>query len=263
MQPYPRTLPHGDRSFQLSLAPFDTTALESFLRLERPAAPGAPAEASRYETIGQFYAAIEDGLSALCEEFGEHTVFAGDPARQVSARPFRNTTGRLVVVVGLATALAALAEIVDEGEGTARGQVWDDDQDVFHPDHSAVAHYYRFKELQLGRRYQPGDTPRTGPTGEAVSLDFEGVLPMRRNPRLADHDVADPIRSAQHSFNVTYCKVLNQLDQAFNGRPAMLPDAVRTMYAAKVQAQTLMQLADGDDHVAGPTFEYVLPEQRL
>ncbi len=262
LRPYPRPLPHGDRSFELSLAPFDVEALESFLRLERPAGSGAPAEAEHYETIGQFYTAIEDGLSKLCAELGEHAVFSGDPARQVHAGAFRHTTGRLSAVDSLSTALAALAEIVDEGEGNGRDQVWDDDPDVVHPERSAVAHYYRFEELKRGRRYQAGDTPKTGPTGEVVSLDFDAVLPMRRNPRLADHPVDHPIRVAQHRFNVAYSSVLNQLEQAYNGSPTTLPEAVRTMYALKIQAAALMQMPDGDDYVAGPTFDYVPVEMR-
>jgi hypothetical protein len=257
LQPYPRPLPHGDRSFELSLAPFDLEALETFLRLERPAGAGAPAETEHYETIGQFYTAIEDGLRGLCAELGERAVFSGHPARQVHAAAFRHTTGRLIAVDSLSTALTALAEIVDEGEGNGRDQVWSDDQDVLQPERAAVAHYYRFAELKLGRRYQPGDTPDTGPTGEVVSLDFDAVLPMRRNPRLADHPVGHPIRMAQHRFNVTYSTMLNQLEQTFNGGPTTLPEAVRTMYALKAQAAALMQMPDGDDHVAGPTFDYV------
>ena len=53
----------------------------------------------------------------------------------------------------LESALAALEEIVEQGEGTARGDVWDGDQDIFHPDRDEAAHYYRFQELRLG-----GDT---------------------------------------------------------------------------------------------------------
>lgn len=262
LRPYPRTLPHGDRTLELSLAPLDAEALETFLRIERPAPPSAPAEADRYETIGQFYAAIANGLRRLCSRLGEPAVFGGDPARQVSADHFQHTAGRLIVVDGLSTALTALGEIVDQGEGTERGQVWDGDKDVFHPDHAEVGHYFRFQELKMGRRFQGGDTPRTGPTGEATSLDFEGVRPMRRNPMLTDHPVGHPVRTAQDAFNRTYCTVLHLLEKAFNGSPAMLVDATRTMYGLRAQALALMQMPDGDGRVAGPTFDYVSAELR-
>src|SRR4051795_11955710 len=75
LPPHPRRLPHGDPSLELSLLPFGTEALDMFLRLEQPAPPGAPPEGEDYETIGQFYDAIEDGLRHLCDRLGEREVF--------------------------------------------------------------------------------------------------------------------------------------------------------------------------------------------
>ncbi|MFI6184114.1 ferritin-like domain-containing protein [Nonomuraea sp. NPDC051191] len=237
LPPHPRKLPHGD--LEVSLVPFGAEALEMFLRLEQPAPPGAPPEDDGYETIGQFYAAIEQGLRYLCETLGEKEVFCGDPARQVSGGHFRHTGGRLVAVTDLASALDALKEIVEQGEGTARGEVWDGDQDE-------VAHYYRFMELKLGRRYRRGDTPESGPTGEELSLDLTGVFPMTPDP-------AD--RAAQEEFDHTYCAILHLLELAFNGSPRMLAVATGEMYALKAQAQGLMRRG-------GLTFEYVPPELR-
>ncbi|WP_198680825.1 ferritin-like domain-containing protein [Lentzea terrae] len=93
LRPYPRPLPHGDRSVQVQLLPFGREALELFLRIEQPASADAPPEADEYETIGQFYAAIEAGLHALCDELGEDAVFTGDPARQVGEFHLRNGGG--------------------------------------------------------------------------------------------------------------------------------------------------------------------------
>ena len=259
---HPRRLPHGDPSLELSLVPFGPEALEMFLRLEQPAPLGAPAESDNYETIGQFYNAIEQGLHRLCADLGEQKVFCGDPARQVTADHFSHTAGRVTRVEGLDTALTALKEIIEQGEGIARDEVWDGDQDIFHPERDEVAHYYRFIELKVGRRYRRGDTPRSGPTGEAVSVDYGGVHPMRRDARLADHAPDSPIRIAQDDFNQTYCEMLGLLEQAFNGSPEMLTVAIRTMYALKAQAQRLMEMPDGADGTAGPTFEYVEHERR-
>jgi hypothetical protein len=120
---YPRRLPHGDGSLELSLVPFGPEALEMFLRIERPAPPSGPSQSDGYESIGQFYDAIEDGMRSLCEQLGERAVFSGDPACQVRAAHFRHTGGRLIVVDSLASALAALEEIVRAGRGhnTRRG----------------------------------------------------------------------------------------------------------------------------------------------
>ncbi|GAA1516203.1 ferritin-like protein [Kribbella lupini] len=249
---HPRTMPHGDRSLELSLVPFGAEALQMFLRLEQPAPPNAPAEGDDYETIGQFYTAIEDGLRDLTERLGEAAVFTGDPSYQVTAGPFAHSSSKVTAVTDLASALAALEEIVEQGEGTSHGEVWDGDQDVFHPDRAEVAHYYRFQELAQGRRYQLGDTPRSGPSGEKLAVDYAGVLPMRRNPQLAE--AGSPVRAAQDAFNKTYRGLLAQLQLAFNGSPQQLGASVGTMYTLKAQAQALMAMPDGEGTTAGPTF---------
>ncbi|MEV0826904.1 ferritin-like domain-containing protein [Nonomuraea rubra] len=254
LPPHPRRLPHGDRSLELSLVPFGAEALEMFLRLERPAPPGAAPEGDDYETIGQFYAAIEQGLRHLCDRLGERAVFSGDPARQVHAGHFRHTAGRLVAVHDLKSALAALEEIVEQGEGNSHGEVWDGDKDVFHPERDEVAHYYRFQELKSGRRYRRGDTPQSGPTGEPITVDPAGVRPMPPNPRPAEPGT--PVRRAQEEFDHTYCAVLHLLERAFNGSPRLLAVATGTMYALKAQALALMEAG------AGPVFGYVAPERR-
>ena len=254
---YPRRLPHG--SIDLSLLPFGPDALEMFLRLEKPEAPGSPAESDHYETIGQFYDAIEDGLRYLAGTLGEEKLFSGDPARQVTAGPFHHTGGSLQPITGLASALAALDESVEQGEGTSRGEVWDGDHDIFHPDRDEVAHYYRFEELKLGRRYQRGDTPQSGPTGEPVTVDLTGVSPMQANPVRSGNA---QIRAAQEQFDTTYCTVLFLLEQAFTGDPALIRDAVRAMFGLRSEALKLMQLSEDDRTTAGPTFHYIDPAQR-
>lgn len=259
---HPRRLPHAAPALELSLAPFGPEAIEMFLRLELPAPPGEPAEGDQYETIGQFYDAIEQGLRDLCVQFGEEKVFTGDHARQLTADHFGHSAGQLKAVTDLESAMAALEEIVEQGEGTSRGEVWDGDHDIFHHDRDEVAHYFRFQELKLGRRYQRGDTPESGPTGEPVAVDYSGVQPVRLNSRLADHGLDSPIRQAQEEFNGLYCDLLQLLEQAANGEPSLLRTATGMMFQLKGKAQALMAMPDVEGHTAGPTFEYVEPELR-
>jgi hypothetical protein len=260
--PYPRPLPHSDGSFEVPLARFCPETLEIFLEIERPALPGAPSEGDQYESIGQFYDAIRRGLVELCEHLGEANVFRGDPDRQVTDADVYTGSGSIVTVTGLDSALAALEEIVDQGEG-AQLDVWDGDVDVLHPEREQVAHYFRFQELKLGRRYQRGDTLQTGPTGETIAVDWDAVLPMRANPRSSDHAPGSAIRTAQEEFNRAYCSLLHQLHHAFNGRPDVLMPAVGSMYGLKDLARALMQMPTEDGlTTAGPTFEYVAPASR-
>jgi len=217
---YPRPLPHSDRSFEISLFRFGPEVIESFLKIEKPSPQCDHPEADNYETIGQFYQAIERGFRELSATLGEANVFCGDPARQVTDQHFYSGGGQIVSVDNLVNALAALEEIVEQGEGAAHSQVWDRDSDVFHPERDQVAHYYRFQELKLGRRYRRGDTPRSGLTGDPISIDWDAVRPMRTNPRTADHVVGSPIRLAQEEFNHSYCGLLRSLEEVLQRRPA-------------------------------------------
>ncbi|MCE7010956.1 ferritin-like protein [Kibdelosporangium philippinense] len=263
LRPYPHPLPHSDKSVLVHLNPFGPAAIELFLKIEQPASVDAPPQSDEYRTIGQFYVAIEAGFRKLCEELGEEAVFCGDPARQIGEMHIRTGGGQVIPVHDLKSAMAALAEIVEQGEGAARTEVWDGDRDVFHPDRDEVAHFYRFKELQVGRRYQTGDTPQSGPSGEKITVDPDGILPMKPNPRTADYPKGSEIRVAQEKFNVQYCELLSQLQQAFNGNPAQLGASIGTMYALKAQAIALMQMPNDDEEsTAGPTFEYVPVERR-
>jgi Ferritin-like len=260
---YPRPLPHGGRSFEISLFRFGAEAIETFLKIERPSPADGPAESDDYETIGQFYEAIRRGLSELTVTLGEATVFCGDPARQVTDQHIYTGSGRIIAVDGLASALVALAQIVEQGEGADHTQVWDGDVDIFHPERDQVAHYFRFRELMHGRRYRRGDTPRSGPTGDPIPIDWDRVRPMRANPRTSDHPPGSPIRMAQEQFNRSYCALLHRLEEAFDGAPQTLGSAVSVMYALKAQAQALMHMPTEDGlATAGPTFEYVPLDHR-
>lgn len=260
---HPRPLPHGDRSFEISLFRFGPEAIETFLKIEQPSQTGAPPEDDNYQTIGQFYDAIKQGFLDLSATLGETIVFCGDSNRQVTDEHFYSGSGRVIAVTNLATALAALEEIVEQGEGANHVQVWDGDTDVFHPERDQVAHYYRFQELKVGRRYRRGDTPRSGPTGDRISTDWNAVRPMRANPRSSDHPTDSPIRLAQEDFNRSYCGLLQLLERVFDGAPQTLGGAIGTMYTLKAQAQALMQMPIEDGlATAGPTFEYVLTDHR-
>ena len=264
LTPYPRPLPHADGSFEVSLLPFGREALELFLKIEQPSAPDADPQSDRYETIGQFYDAIEHGMRELCTRLGEANVFCGDPQRQVSVAVSHGGDGRIVVIDSLATALAALDEIVVQGEGARRTEVWDGDRAMFHPEHDEVGHYYRFQALKLGRCYRRGDTAASGPSGHVISVDWEGVRPMQPNPRSADHALGSRIRNAQDQFNIAYCTVLQLLDQTFDGNPQMLQKAIGAMFRLKDQADALMQIPTEDGlATAGPSFEYVAPADRF
>jgi len=192
---YPQHLPHSRGTFLIPLARFSRPTIETFMRIENPESPDALPEADRYETQGQFYLAIEDALQALCAEHGEQTIFCGNPARQITPESLDYTgSGRVIPVYDLESALAAINEIEEQGEGLTPKEVWDGDRDMFHPELDEVAHFFRYQEVLLGRFYQRGDTPVSGPRGPRFVVDWDAVYPMRDNPRTSDYAPGTPVR---------------------------------------------------------------------
>jgi CDGSH-type Zn-finger protein len=260
---YPTVLPHSNRAFEVSLTKLSPEALSVFMRIERPAEHDGLPEDDEFETIGQFYEAIGESLPLLCRELGEAAVFSGDPARQVTDELYYGGSGRIIAVRDLASAQAALAEVVEQGEGLQHKEIWDGDRDMFHPERGEVAHYFRFNELAVGRRYRPGDTPQTGPSGERFAVDWDEVHNMRPNPRAADYPEGSEIRVRLEEFNRSYSGVLHLLHESFNGSPRLLAVATGLMYGLKEEALRLMELPSGvGETTVGPSFEYVPPGLR-
>jgi len=260
---YPSGLPHSANTFIVSLEKFSPRSLETFLKIEKPESHDAMPEDDNYHTIGQFYVAIENALKNLCEELGEDAVFTGDPARQVrSDKTYYGGSGHIVAVHNLETALEALEEIIEQGEGLTHEEVWDGDKNMFHPEQDEVAHYFRFLELKYGRQYQQGDTPESGPTGNAFTVDWEAVYPMKPNPSLRDYPKKSNAYKQMQLFCITYSSMLRSLQDAFNGNPEALLMATGTMYELKHQALDLMQLPSGDgETTVGTPFQYIPLEQ--
>jgi hypothetical protein len=148
---YPTFLPHSKRAFEVSLERLSPQALETFMRIERPDEHDGLPEDNEFETIGQFYEAIEVALRRLCDELGEAALFCGDPSRQVTDELYYGGSGRIIAVTGLESALAALGEIVEQGEGLQHKEVWDGDRSMFHPERDSR------RSSRLGRA--PGFRP--------------------------------------------------------------------------------------------------------
>ena len=114
---YPGFLPHSDESFKVSLLKFGKPALETFMKIEKPAEPGAPPEDDRYQTIGQFYEAIAGGFKFLYEEM-KQDLFSGEREKQITPNTwYYGGGGKVVEVIDLNSALLAIEEITAQGEG--------------------------------------------------------------------------------------------------------------------------------------------------
>jgi CDGSH-type Zn-finger protein/uncharacterized Fe-S cluster protein YjdI len=171
----PGYLPAG---IVVKLAPFSPETLQHFVFLERPRGSaeqdgeGFAYERNyvrgsdnarltpmgiNYDTVGDFYAALSDGLKSMVAQYGEGVAFAGDPALQLSQNEINMAGCKPVICVK--TALAAFDAIVVQGEGA--------------PADSVDSHYQKFLEIRGEYRALKARNP-----------DFSPAFPAATNPVL-------------------------------------------------------------------------------
>ena len=202
---------------EFALLPFGTDSLTHFLYLERPegmervdaaefvpaAPPPAPVGGAEvmprvqgFLTVGHLYRGIEQGLSDLAGRLGERVLFVGEPRAQATPERFR--WPQLIAVTGLASARAALDEIIEQGEG-ARGD-W------------RSAHYGRFfaiwTEYQKLRGQDPSFEPARPviPTFTQQPFDIDQPQPQPTEP---------VTREVAELFNLGYEVLLQLLTRFF------------------------------------------------
>ncbi|MBS0181598.1 MAG: ferritin-like protein [Nitrospira sp.] len=264
---YPTVLPDGEHDFEVGLGPFGKDALETYLKIERPAmAPRGQArhvqikggarhfishphdQTLRYYSIGEFYAAIRDGIVYLESEAKAKgkTIFTGDRAKQATAEYYYSGGGRLWPVFDVDSACRAIDLVIEQGEGELK--------QIFGAE-GEIAHYYRFDQLQKGRYYQIGDQPGQ-PTGREIHVNWEAVWPIAVNLKLNKIPEKSELHAAVADFNKAYREFLAFLTRAFNGEPKLLLEAVPRMFEFRNRMQQLIRNPlPGGDCNAAPTYE--------
>ncbi|ONI92260.1 hypothetical protein ALI22I_04695 [Saccharothrix sp. ALI-22-I] len=262
---YPTYLPDGECDFTVDLRPFSPEAVETFCKIERPGkAPrdssrlvpasdshrptpvSSPTDESlRFYSIGEFYAEIIEGLEKVADR--EPDLFQGDPTRQVGPEYFYSGGGAVIPVTDLDSARQALQFIADQGEGLDAGIYGEDGE---------LAHYYRFRQLQLGHYYQVGDHPDE-PSGPPLNISWNDVYQVKVSARLADYPAGSELARAARDFNADYGVFLALLTKAFNGQPSLLQDAIWHMFRLRDGINRLVRnpLPGSDGLHAAPTFE--------
>ena len=256
---YPGPLPGTVESgLIVPLAPFSPQLVHDvFMVIEQPETPldfpvgpnmllAAPEQPL---TIGQFYQHIAEAFRA-----GGEALFTGNPARQVSS-------WRIQPVTDLASALAAINTIIEQGEGTPESPL-----DAGLMESQEMAHYYRFAEIYNGYQlipntHAPADAPfdeRYIYGGDPIIYEPAGVWPVVTNPKRTTYPHGSVAAFANQTFNYTYTSLLKSLHQTFNGSPDTINTAIGLMEALKGQAIGLMKLPYTTDGLtnAGPSFQY-------
>lgn len=269
---YPLTLKFDgqafrDREFEVPLARLSPESVAIFKRIEEPAdwhegpmSFGIGEIEVEGPTIGEFYELIQKQLLQMCSDHGEAAVFSGDPAHQIIEQYYWYGGGKPLAVNNLGTATKALQVIIDQGEG-ASGSISDGDVD-FGQD-AEVAHFFRFNEIAMGRRYRPGDKPRDPPSGEELKVDYDAVWPLKPNPKASDYAEDRLLHDLNCEFNYEYSLMLLQIQEAMNGEPKVLYTAIKNgMHRLAVIARDMMSRpisGDPEGRHGCPSFEWVEP----
>ncbi|MDF1852490.1 MAG: ferritin-like protein [Verrucomicrobiales bacterium] len=253
-------LPKNEQPYHVGLEKFSPEAMETFLRIELPTYDDPDGSHGPPATIGQFYDLIRQGFHDAYKESKE-SLFKGSRKRQVTPEYYYGGSGEVFEVTNMESAMRAIDEIVDQGEGHDGSVFSGQSGSKRYSGDEEPAHYYRFNEIYTGRFYQEGDSHDQPPSGPVFPVRWDGVYNMHPNPKAEQFKKSSPTRKLMDECNQTYTRLLGALDDSFNGNPQNLLEGVRDMYEIKYQAVALMKIPRDDDSgtTAGPAFQYDRP----
>jgi hypothetical protein len=258
---YPTDLLDG-RGPHVRLRRFMPDQVKAFREVERAPASLKGALKGDYHTIGGFYSYIRKRLEEAHKVHGKDKIFTGDPTRQIGPDDYYGAGGEVIVVNNLVSAVHALVEIMEEGEGADLGGVANDKDRIPGPEEEErwdIAHFFKFDEILHSRYYQPSDTLGAPPTGGDMMVDWSAVWPMHDDPKSSHYESMPEIKALSDNFNAIYSELLDGLNEAFNGKKERLAGLVPTMYRLKEAAQRLLRVplpGNAQGETAGPTWEY-------
>jgi hypothetical protein len=261
---------------QVALVPFGEEALRHFLYLERPddidlkdadlfavvcecqpltATPTSLMAAPQdYSTVGHLYRSIGHGFARLVERYGEAEVFIGPVHAQATSKLLG--WPELVAVTDLASAEAAIATIVEQGEG-ADGD-WRE------------AHFGRLstilEEYLAATRADPAFAPaRPARPAYVRRPPDQPLATVISDPLTAQ--VADLFDAAHQTLLQVLCRLFAHQDETDEEVATLAGTAIGLMAEAlRPLGSVLTTMPLGPDHpgeLAGPAFFMVHPSQFL
>jgi hypothetical protein len=279
---YPAYLPDGEDDFQVSLEKFSPDSIGNFLNIERPK-PASEASSlmggqdgpangvllqkrarkgcthllvanqndpeMHFYSIGEFYNEILRGFESLHDRMGP-ALFYGDLKPQVGPKYYYSGGASVHEVHTIEDVRKAIKIISEQGEGY--------DEGIFGSE-GELAHYYRFKEICEGRYYDVKDNTRPvpqPPSGRKLVVQWDDVYPIKKDPTYSDYknypDLDKPIRD----FADSYRDFLSMLNEAYNGKPELLMEAVTHMFKLRNMINAIVRnpIPGHDNLHAAPIF---------
>ena len=199
-------------------------------------------------TIGQFYMQMNNCISELTES--GVNLFSNDRTSEQVRWPWNNTYGTLHVVNDSVSAMNAINEIIEQGDGTS--PIDPDDEG------NQLAHFYRFEEILCWAFLVKNETHYFY-SGEPISFRQDGVWPMRNNPSKNGIPHGTRAYYETRAFHKVYRNLLGKLQETFSGKPEKIREAVALMESLQVHAKRVMstKFYPASDETVGPVFDYV------
>lgn len=272
---FPTALPFFPQDLIFSLSGFSPQQLDVFLRIELPETEDLSQKRisietfenlahleSTVSTIGELYQIIEEAFRFLSNEIGEDKLFCGSPHLQINEGDFYYGEGQVIPVTNLDSALQAIQLIIDEGEGFHRTIFQEGGR--FVGDQPLLAHYFAFNQIKEQRHYQKGDTLQSGPTGSPLEVNYDDFYTTTDQSQLSAYPTNSPAYQNILIFNSLYSRILDQLEEAFNGNKKVLTQVIHEMCQMRDNLKEIIRIPfpENPSTQSIPTFEYIEKEDR-
>jgi len=247
---YPENIPFIQPPVVANLGPATPNQILLFLNIELPTwdDPNHDTDTNpepAYDTIGEFYAAIETGLTQVGQFPGGPQASNNFPPDD-SGLPANPPTPASPAgpVTDLTTADMALNLIVSQGEGTTVTNPDDEDGNL--------AHYYRFQQIAANLKWITGTTSDGSPRVYNMLVNPDNYVYSARQGGLLTF------------FDGCYSFLLQSLESAFNGaNPVDVSAPIGAMFGVidplmkYVISQTYDQAGLGYGKNLTPRFNYI------
>lgn len=286
---YPAPLPDGEHDFEVSLRPFSHEALETFIKIERPACPLATSSnatgarmvkrtpsATSSNATGAWMVKRTRPLALAMNnpdntEWSYYSIGEFYKAIQIGLKHLSEKMSASELFNG-DPKLQVGPEVYYSGGGKVTKVVDLDTalqaleliieqgegytEKPFNEE-GELAHEYRFEQLLLGKLYKLGDQAHQ-PTGDPIQVDWTAAYPVKVNAKVSDYEKSPELYAAAVKFNAEYAEFLGLITRAFQGEPAVLVEkAVPWMFTIRNKiSQLIHNPIPGMTGVnAAPTFE--------